>query len=294
MAAETIRNEALVFERYDTTYSMRADGTGERDLHVVIRVQSDGAAQKFGVLAFSYASANESPKIKFVRVRKADGTIIETPPSDAIDMPAGVTREAPLYSDLKEKHIPVRSLVAGDTLEYEVDTEIDQPEVHDQFWGATHFTPPGTLVVLAETLTLEFPANKYVQVWSPNHKPEISEQNGRRIYKWTVPQLIPAPRQSGDDNARPTPPKDPDEDSEGRKIPSVAWTTFQSWTEVGEWYRGACSVAVAPQRRDPRPCQRDHGRCQNARRPGAGHLWVRFHADPLRWNRLRHWALPAT
>ena len=246
MAADAIRNEALVFERYDTTYSMRPDGTGERDLHVVIRVQSDGAAQKFGVLAFSYASANETPKIKFVRVRKADGTIIETPPSDAIDMPAAVTREAPLYSDLKEKHIPVRSLAAGETLEYEVDTEINQPEVRDQFWGATHFTPPGTLVVLAETLTLEFPANKYVQVWSPNHKPEISEQNGKRIYKWTVPQLIPAPRQGGDDDAKSIPPKDPDEDGEGRKIPSVAWTTFHSWTDVGDWYRGLAQSQSRP------------------------------------------------
>jgi hypothetical protein len=32
--------------------------------------------------------------------------------------------------------------------------------------------------------------------------------------------------------------KDPDEDAEGRKLPSVAWTTFHSWAEVGDWYRG--------------------------------------------------------
>ncbi len=237
-AGGAFRNEAIVFERYDTTYRMRADGTGERDVHVLMRVQSDGAAQKFGVLAFSYASAYEIPKIQFVRVLKVDGSIVETPSSDAIDMPTEVTREAPLYSDLKEKHIPVRSLTAGDRLEYEVDTAINQPEVHDQFWGATHFTPPGTLVVLAETLTLEFPADKYVQVWSPNHKPESTEQNGKRVYKWEVPQLISAPRQSSDESAKPTAPKDPDEDSEGRKIPSVAWTTFHNWAEVGEWYRG--------------------------------------------------------
>ena len=245
-AADQFRNEALVFEHYDTTYRMHADGTGERNLHLVIRVQSDGAAQKFGVLAFSYASAYETLKIQYVRVHKADGTTVETPPSDAIDMPADVTRQAPLYSDLKEKHVPVRSLAAGDTLEYEIDTAINQPEVPDQFWGASHFTAPGTLVVLAETLTLEFPADKYVQVWSPNHKPKISEQNGQRIYEWTVPQLIPAPRQSGDDNTKPTPPKDPDEDSDGRKIPSVAWTTFHNWTEVGDWYRGLALAQSRP------------------------------------------------
>ncbi|MGD0345980.1 MAG: DUF3857 domain-containing protein [Terracidiphilus sp.] len=244
--SDAFRNEALVFEHYETTYRMRAEGTGERDVHAVMRIQSDGAAQKFGVLAFSYASANETPKIQFVRVHKADGTTVETPAADAIDMPADVTREAPLYSDLKEKHIPVRSLAAGDTLEYEIDTAINQPEAPDEFWGATHFTAPGTVVVLAETLTLEFPAGKYVQVWSPNHKPEITEQNGQRIYKWEVPQLIPAPHRNRDDNDKSALPKDPDEDSEGRKIPSVAWTTFHSWTEVGDWYRGLAQAQSHP------------------------------------------------
>lgn len=244
--AADFRNEALVFEHYDTAYRMHAGGTGERDLHVVVRVQSAGAAQKLGVLSFPYASAYESPKIQFVRVRKADGTTIETPTADAIDMPAEVTREAPLYSDLKEKHIPIRSLSAGDTLEYEVDTAINQPEVPDQFWGAMHFTAPGTVVVLAETLTLQVPADSYVQVWSPNHRPEVTEQNGARTYKWTVPQLVPAPHASGDDSTKPASPKDPDEDSDGRNVPSVAWTTFHSWAEVGDWYRGLALAQSRP------------------------------------------------
>src|ERR1035437_8411132 len=140
-AADQFRNEALVFERSDTAYRMHADGTGEHDTHVVLRIQSEGAAQKFGVLSFSYASANETPKIKLIRVHKADGTTVDTPADAAIDMPAEVTREAPLYSDLKAKHLPVRSLAAGDTLEYEVDTQIEKPEAPGQFWGAQHFTP---------------------------------------------------------------------------------------------------------------------------------------------------------
>ena len=126
----------LLIERSETTYRMHSDGTGERDLHVVVRIQSQGAAQQFGVLSFAYASANETPQIKLIRVRKPDGTTVDTPADTAIDMPANVTREAPLYSDLKEKHVPVRSISAGDTLEYEVDTRIEKPEAPGQFWGA--------------------------------------------------------------------------------------------------------------------------------------------------------------
>jgi tetratricopeptide (TPR) repeat protein/transglutaminase-like putative cysteine protease len=243
---DSYKNEALVFEKTETTYRMHADGTGERDLHVVMRIQSQGAAQQFGVLAFGYAAAYETPTIKLVRVHKADGTVVDTPPGDAIDMPADVSREAPLYSDLKEKHLPVRSLAPGDTLEYELDTAIDKAEAPGAFWGAYHLTAPGTEVVLHETLTLEFPADKYVQVWSPNHKPEVTEHDGLKTYAWNASQLLTAPKSTGDDTNKPQAPKDPDEDADGRKLPSVAWTTFHSWAEVGEWYRSLALSRAQP------------------------------------------------
>jgi tetratricopeptide (TPR) repeat protein len=252
-SADAFANESLVIEHSDTIYRMHADGTGERDLHALLRIQSDGAAQQFGVLSFSYASAYESPVIKLVRVHKADGTTVDTPVADAIEMPAEVSREAPLYSDLKEKHIPVRSLSKGDTLEYEVDTIINKPEAPGQFWGATHFTPPGTGIVLAEVLTLEFPADKYVQVWSPNHTPTITNHDGLRTYSWNVAQVIPAPKNKGEDSTKLAPPRDPDEDAEARKIPSVAWTTFHSWAEVGDWYR-----SLALKQADPNDMLRAH------------------------------------
>jgi transglutaminase-like putative cysteine protease/tetratricopeptide (TPR) repeat protein len=245
-AADPFKNEALVFERYDTTYRMHADGTGERDSHVRMRVQSDGAAQKFGVLEFAYASANENAVIKFVRVIKPDGSVVETPVADAMDLASEVTREAPLYSDLKEKHLPVRSLSRGDTLEYEVDTAINKAEAPGQFWGAYHFTTPGSLIVLAEVLTIEVPAGKYVQVWSPNHKPTITEQAGLRTYSWTGSQLVTAPKKTSDESSKAAAPKDPDEDADGRKLPSVAWTTFHSWPEVGDWYRSLALSRTEP------------------------------------------------
>lgn len=245
-AADSFKNEAIVFERSETTWKMHADGTGERDIHVTLRVQSDGAAQQFGVLSFSFASAYETPQIKLVRVHKADGSTVDTPPAEAIDMPAAVSREAPLYSDLKEKHLPVRSLSKGDKLEYEVDTAIDKAEAPGQFWGAMHFTPPGTIVVLDEILTLEVPSEKYVQVWSPNHKPTVTDANGIKTYSWDVPQLVTAPRGAADDDAKPAGPKDPDEDADGRKLPSVGWTTFHSWAEVGDWYRSLALVQANP------------------------------------------------
>jgi tetratricopeptide (TPR) repeat protein len=239
-------NEAIVFDHLEMIYKMHADGTGERDMLVKMRIQSDGAAQQFGVMSFAYASAYETPEIKVMRVHKADGTIVDTPGSDAVDMPTEVSRQAPLYSDLKEKHLPVRSLARGDTLEYEVDTKITKAEAQGQFWGASHITPPGTIIVLDEVLKLEVPADKYVQVWSPNHKFTMIEHDGLRTYTWTSSQLQSPPKPTGDDDAKPKPPKDPDEDADGRKLPSVAWTTFRNWQAVGEWYRSLAQRQAMP------------------------------------------------
>jgi len=247
-AADNFQKEALVFERSDTTIRMRADGTGERDVHAWLRLQSEGAARQFSVLFFSYAADNEKPNISLVRVHKPDGTTVDTPAVEAIDMPAAVTREAPVYSDVKEKHLPVRSLAVGDILEYEWHVAIDKAEDPGQFWGIHRFTTPGTIIVLSESLTLEVPQDKYVQVWSPNHKPTITEHDGVRTYRWRGSQLIPAPKSNGqgDDSIDATPPKDPDEDADGRKLPSVAWTTFHTWTEVGDWYRSLALERAQP------------------------------------------------
>jgi transglutaminase-like putative cysteine protease/Flp pilus assembly protein TadD len=246
-ANDPFRNESLVFNRSETTYRMHSDGTGERVLHVLMRIQSQGAAQQFGVLAVGYASANETAHITLVRVHKPDGTSVDTPPDTAIDMPAEVTREAPLYTDLKQKHLAVRSLSVGDTLEYEVHTTIDKPEAPGQFWGATHFVPPGTVVVLAEVVNLEVPKDKYVQVWSPNHKPTVTENDTIRTYSWTVAQLTPAPKPVGpDETTKLEAPKDPDEDADEKKVPSIAWTTFRNWAEVGDWYRAMALPRAEP------------------------------------------------
>lgn len=245
-ATDLYRDEPLVFEHFDTTVRMHVDGTGERLTRVEVRVQSGGAARQLSLVSVSYASAYETGSIDYVRVHKADGTTVETPASDAIEMPAAVTREAPLYSDLKEKQLPVRSLAAGDTLEYQLHTVRTKAEAPGRFWGAEHFTVTG-MVVLSETLTLEVPAATYVKVWSPNHPAASAEHQGLRTWQWRSSQTKPSGRdKEGRMTAASGETHDPDQDADGRNLPSVAWTTFHSWSEVGEWYRGLASDRARP------------------------------------------------
>lgn len=244
------QNEAMIWEHFDTTIHMHADGTGDRVVHVTARLQSEGAARQFSVISVAFASAYETGGLDYVRVRKPDGTVIETPTADAIEMPASVTREAPLYSDLKEKQLPVRSLAAGDVIEYQLRTVRTKAEVPGQFWGAEHFLRDSG-VVLSQTLTLEVPVGTNVQVWDPNHPATSTERDGMHIYAWSASQLTATGNGKNDpsqQNALTKKIPDPDEDAEGRKLPSVAWTTFHNWAEVGNWYRN-----LALSRSEPTP-----------------------------------------
>ena len=241
------RDEALIWEHYDATIRMHADGTGERTLHVAARLQSEGAVRQFSVIQVGFASAYETGSIDYLRVHKPDGTIVETPVADAIELPAPVTSMAPLYSDLKEKQLPVRSLAAGDVIDYQLRTVRTKAEVPGQFWGAEHFLRDAG-VVLSQTLTLEVPVDTYVQVWDPNHPTTPKQQNGVRTYLWSASQLTPtgSAKTSASPQSAVQKINDPDEDAEGRKLPSVAWTTFHSWADVGSWYRGLSLPRSAP------------------------------------------------
>ncbi len=73
--------EAVVFDRMDDLVRFEDDGTGVREATAVIRVQSQAGVKALGQLVFGYSSATEKLDVDYVRVRKPDGRVIETPAS---------------------------------------------------------------------------------------------------------------------------------------------------------------------------------------------------------------------
>ena len=234
-ASDTLfAKEGVVYEKVSTVIHYDADGLGEKTLTVVARIQSEGAVHEAGLLTFAYASGEEKLEPVYVRVRKPDGTVVNTPANDAQDMPTEVTREAPFYSDLRETQIPVKSLSVGDKLEYQVKYVRQKTAAAGQFWGALNFIRSN--VALEETVELSFPKDKYVLVLSPKDKPEIAEENGLKVYRWKSSQLEPTVGAE----------KKKEEAEDPYKLASVTWTTFHNWQEVGDWY-----AALAKNRAEP-------------------------------------------
>src|SRR6266700_739154 len=106
--------ESFVIEQMHSHYRFEADGTGRKETVARIRVQSEAGVQQWGQLQEGYNSANERVEIPYVRVLKADGSVVKAGPEAVQDLSAPIEREAPVYTDYRQKHITVPGLRPGD------------------------------------------------------------------------------------------------------------------------------------------------------------------------------------
>ena len=165
--------EAFVMEQYVRKVKLENDGTSVREDTARVRIQSDAGVQRYGLLTFPYASGTGSFEIDYVRVRKPDGTMVETPAENIQDMAAEITREAPFYSDLREKHIAVKGLGVGDILEFGIHERVTKPLAPGQFWLDYSFTK--SQILLQERLEVTVPRERAIKVKSPGNPSTVSE-----------------------------------------------------------------------------------------------------------------------
>src|SRR5690349_15103147 len=224
--------EALVIEDLRTSYRFERDGTGQRDVTFRAKVQSEAGVERLGQLIIGYSSANEKLDMDYVRVRKADGTVVSAATTDIQDLTAPIAREAPIYTDLRQKHITVPGLRPGDVLEYRMVWTVHTPLAQNHFWVEHDFIKKG-VIVLNDELTVNIPAASKVKLKNEaGFDPTIKDENDRRVYHWKHANLKPdSEEQDKDKEDSEESEKDENEDPH----PDVQLTTFQSWDEVGQW-----------------------------------------------------------
>jgi tetratricopeptide (TPR) repeat protein/transglutaminase-like putative cysteine protease len=232
--------EAFVVEQYRSIYRFESDGTGRKETIARIRVQSEAGVQQWGQLQIGYNSANERVEIAYVRVVKADGSVVKAGDDAVQDLSAPVEHEAPVYTDYRQKHVTVPGLRPGEVLEYDMVTVIHTPLAAGQFWADYDFDKNN--IMLDEELDVDVPSDRPLKLKNkPDMDPRISEENRRRIYHWTSSHL-----EREDD----TKDKDKDKKKKKKKVdeerPDVQLTTFVSWEQIGLWYAGLEKDRRAP------------------------------------------------
>ncbi len=236
--------EAFVVERYRSTYRFESDGTGRRETVARIRVQSEAGVQQWGQIQVGYNSANERVEIAYVRVVKADGSIVKAGDDAVQDLTAPVEREAPVYTDYRQKHITVPGLRPGEVLEYDMVTVIHTPLAANEFWADYDFDKIN--IMLDEELDVDVPSDRPLKLKNkPGLDPKITEANGRRLYHWTSSHLEREDDAKDKDKAKDKKKKKKKSDEER---PDVQLTTFVSWEQIGRWY-----ASLDKDRRTPSP-----------------------------------------
>ena len=227
-AKDDYSQEAAVIEQISTKIAFDNDGNSTREQTARVRVQTDTGVKEWGLLKFPFQSATQTVEIDYVRVHKADGNTLITPPDNAQDLDSEITRSAPFYSDWREKHIAVKGLGKGDILEYTAHWRSTKPLIPGQFWFEYSFQQEG--IVLDERLEIKVPSDRAVKVKGPQATQTITTEAGSRVYAWTYSKLLSA-KEPGSDEKKQT------ESARGLfPAPDVQISSFQSWDDVGRWY----------------------------------------------------------
>jgi len=223
--------EAYVAEKITSKVMFENDGTYTAESTIRFRIQSQAGVKAAGLLAIPYASAVTTLDLLYVRVIKPDQRIVQTPIENVLDMPSQITQAAPFYSDLKEKHVAVKGLEVGDTLEYAYRAHIYTALDPGQFWYSYDFFKGG--ICLDEELQIGVPKDHYVNVKSATVQPTVADEGAYRIYRWKAANLE---RKTADKKS----------DSTKDEPPSVELTTFRNWDEVGQWIRTLVDPRAEP------------------------------------------------
>jgi tetratricopeptide (TPR) repeat protein len=237
-------NEADVIEKYQARLRFENDGSGRREETARIRVQSEAGVRRWGQLRFGYNSANENLEIPYVRVTKKDGNVVTAGAEAVQELTEPVQQIAPVYTDFHEKHVTVPGLRIGDVLEWQTVVVVHTPFAQGQFWALRNFTK--NEIVLDEQLEIDVPASRAIKLKAkPGYEAKITEENGRRIYRWSTSNLETEAAKSAaekDAGRKKKKKQRPDEPAD------VQLTSFPSWEEVGRWYAG-----LEKDRRNPSP-----------------------------------------
>jgi tetratricopeptide (TPR) repeat protein len=222
----------LIIELYSLKVRFEKDGTGTRQFDVRVKAGSAEGIEQLKTLAFDYNATNEKFALKFLRVTKADGTVVEAKADAVTDGPAPAAKSAPAFSELREARVAVPAMKPGDTLSYEVVTSVVKPAAPGEFWFSHHFLTAHP--AQDEELQINVPADVKIELHNePQFPPTISTEgsgeDARKIYSWKRVNAPPTGNGSAQENQKP---------------PDVALTTFASWQAFGKWFASNENAAM--------------------------------------------------
>jgi Flp pilus assembly protein TadD/transglutaminase-like putative cysteine protease len=209
-----------IFQQYRESIVVSADGTETHETTASIKVNTEAGVQQRGTLSIPYERDTSALEVRYVRVRKAGGTVVDTPVETAIDQPTDITRAAPAFTDTYERHINVRGVSIGDTIEFAY--RLEQRPIFNGYLAEEDEWLIGEAVEDGE-VTLTTPSSMPLSVKTHGVQPVVTTAGNQRVYRWTIRH--PSAWTLKDIQALVRERK--------TRRPAVELTSFRTWDEVG-------------------------------------------------------------
>ena len=177
---------AAQIELLETKYRFEENGDSRKEVHALVKINSELGVRQFARLNFDYNRSFQSVEIPLVHITHASGGTADILPSAIADVANPAVEKFPAYQDVRVKSVRILGLQPGDSLEYRVITKTTNSPLAPDFWLSHSFDRTG--VVQTEDFALDLPANVPVHI-NPQTPADPIETSGagdatRGVFHW--------------------------------------------------------------------------------------------------------------
>ena len=184
-AADAKAQTPAQIELLETHIRFETDGSSRKEVHAVVRINTELGTRQFGRLSFEYNRAFETVEIPLARITHASGGTADILPSAVTDVPNPAVVDASAYQDVRQKTVRILGLQPTDTLEYRVITKTAHAPLGPDFYYFHTFAKDA--IVTLEQFELDLPAASNVQLRVNPETPAAHEEkagDGARVVRW--------------------------------------------------------------------------------------------------------------
>src|SRR5215469_10829624 len=152
---------AAQIELLETKYRFESNGDSRKEVHALVKINSELGVRQFARLNFDYNRSFQSVEIPLAHITHANGGTTDILPSAITDAPNPAVEKFPAYHDVRVKSVRILGLQPGDTLEYRVVTTTTKHPLAPNFWLSHEFDRSG--VSSEQVLEISVPKSRAIQ-----------------------------------------------------------------------------------------------------------------------------------
>src|SRR5216117_2186008 len=153
---------AAQIELLETKYRFEANGDSRKEVHALVKINSELGVRQLARLNFDYNRGFQSVEIPLVHITHASGGTADMLPSAITDAPNPAVEKFPAYQDVRVKSVRILGLQPGDSLEYRVATVTTHNPLAPNFWLSHSFDRTG--VASKQLLEVDLPKSREIQL----------------------------------------------------------------------------------------------------------------------------------